>query len=32
MDTERPFGELIPYEEALSTILKEVEPIERKEI
>jgi len=31
MEKQRPFGELIPYEEALSTLLKEVEPIDRKE-
>jgi len=31
MDKQRPFGELIPYDEALSILLKEVEPIERKE-
>ncbi len=30
-DKQRPFGELIPYDEALSTVLKEVELIERKE-
>jgi len=28
---QRPFGELIPYEEALSTLLNEVKPIDRKE-
>jgi len=31
IEKQRPFGELIPYEEALSTLLKEVEPIDRKE-
>ncbi len=31
MDKQRPFGELVPYEEALSTLLKEVEQIDRKE-
>ena len=30
-DKQRPFGELIPYDEALSTLLKEVEPIDRTE-
>jgi len=31
MDEQRPFGELISYEEALSTLLKEAKPIERTE-
>ncbi|MBS3817621.1 MAG: molybdenum cofactor biosynthesis protein [Candidatus Thermoplasmatota archaeon] len=28
---QRPFGQLIPYEEALSTVLKNVHPVKRKE-
>lgn len=32
MEEQRPFGELITYDDALSTLLKEVDPIERKEI
>ncbi len=31
MEKQRPFGELIPYDEALSILLTEVEPKERKE-
>ncbi len=32
IEKQRPFGELITYDEALSTLLKEIDPIERKEI
>ncbi|MBS3780995.1 MAG: molybdenum cofactor biosynthesis protein [Candidatus Thermoplasmatota archaeon] len=31
MEKQRPFGELVPYDEALSSLLKEVEPVDRKE-
>ncbi len=32
MEEQRPFGELITYTDALTTILEEVRPVERKEI
>ncbi len=31
MEEQRPFGELITYDDALSALLKKIEPIERKE-
>ncbi len=31
MKEQRPFGELIPFEEAMSTLLEHIDPIERKE-